>query len=324
MTVALNGDGGDESFAGYLRYVANSLSGGLDRVPRGLRRGGAALAERLLALGDARGMRSYGRRFLTSIGEDAPGRYASHVCIFSPAERAALLGERAAPGAAGQTAEVIAGPWRAASGRSRLDVLLETDIDTYLPGDLLTKMDIASMAYSLEARSPLLDPELMQFAASLPAPYKARLHGEEVDPAARLPRAACRTRSWTAASAASACRSAPGSAASCAISRATSCSTPRRSAGGLFEEAPARGAARPARRRRRRPLDADLVAADAGAVAARARRRRAGRRLAGGLAKRSAQLDVSVAAGAGAQSGDSSSATTTAPAQIASSEPASA
>ena len=174
VTVALNGDGGDESFAGYLRYVANSLSGGLDRVPRGLRRGGAALAERLLALGDARGMRSYGRRFLTSIGEDAPGRYASHVCIFSPAERAALLGDRIGPGAAAQTAEVIAGPWRAASGRSRLDVLLETDVETYLPGDLLTKMDIASMAYSLEARSPLLDPELMQFAASLPASHKAR------------------------------------------------------------------------------------------------------------------------------------------------------
>jgi asparagine synthase (glutamine-hydrolysing) len=72
------------------------------------------------------------------------------------------------------TEGTIAGPWRAASGRDRLDVLLETDVETYLPGDLLVKMDIASMAYSLEARSPLLDPELMQFAASLPARRKAR------------------------------------------------------------------------------------------------------------------------------------------------------
>jgi asparagine synthase (glutamine-hydrolysing) len=175
VTVALNGDGGDESFAGYLRYVANNLSGGLDLVPRPLRRGAAAAAERLLRLGDTRGLRSYGRRFLTSIGEDAPGRYADHVCIFNRSERGALLGEAAVAAVETETADVIAGPWRAASGRSRLDVLLETDVDTYLPGDLLVKMDIASMAYSLEARSPLLDPELMQFAASLPARYKSRL-----------------------------------------------------------------------------------------------------------------------------------------------------
>jgi asparagine synthase (glutamine-hydrolysing) len=174
VTVALNGDGGDESFAGYLRYVANNLSGGLDLVPRPLRRGAATAAGRLLQLGDARGLRSYGRRFLTSIGEDAPGRYADHVCIFNRSERGELLGEAALAATGTATADVIAGPWRNASGHSRLDVLLETDVGTYLPGDLLVKMDIASMAYSLEARSPLLDPELMQFAASLPAKYKAR------------------------------------------------------------------------------------------------------------------------------------------------------
>ncbi len=175
VTVALNGDGGDESFAGYLRYVANDLGRGLDLVPAPLRRGAAAAAARLLRIGDARGLRSYGRRFLTTIGEDAPDRYASHVGIFSRAEREALLGEPLPAAVARETEEAVAGPWRAASGRSRLDVLLETDVATYLPGDLLVKMDIASMAYSLEARSPLLDPELMQFAASLPTSYKARL-----------------------------------------------------------------------------------------------------------------------------------------------------
>ena len=53
--------------------------------------------------------------------------------------------------------------------------MLQTDVETYLPGDLLTKMDIATMASSLEARSPLLDREVMEFAATLPARYKARL-----------------------------------------------------------------------------------------------------------------------------------------------------
>ncbi|HZK15189.1 MAG TPA: asparagine synthase (glutamine-hydrolyzing), partial [Solirubrobacterales bacterium] len=156
VTVALNGDGGDESFAGYLRYVANSLSAGLDFVPRPLRQGAAAAADRLLQAGDARGMRSYGRRFLTSMGKDAPGRYADQVCIFNRSERGALLGEPVSAAGRSATEDVIAGPWREASGHSRLDVLLETDVNTYLPGDLLVKMDIASMAYSLEARSPLL------------------------------------------------------------------------------------------------------------------------------------------------------------------------
>jgi len=175
VTVALNGDGGDESFAGYLRYVANSLGRSLDLIPRPLRHAAAATADRLLQAGDARGLRSYGRRFLTSVGEDPPGRYADHVCIFNAAERRELLGDGTSPAIQTETADVIARPWQEASGRSRLDVVLETDVGTYLPGDLLTKMDIASMAYSLEARSPLLDPELMQFAAALPARLKARL-----------------------------------------------------------------------------------------------------------------------------------------------------
>ncbi len=94
----------------------------------------------------------------------------------STAPSATRCSVEAAPAAIrSETEDVIAGPWREASGRKRLDVLLETDVNTYLPGDLLMKMDIASMAYSLEARSPLLDPELMQFAASLPARYKARI-----------------------------------------------------------------------------------------------------------------------------------------------------
>src|SRR5439155_4131260 len=78
------------------------------------------------------------------------------------------LDESRAPG-------VIATPWRAASGTSTLDRLLEVDVNTYLPEDLLVKMDIASMAYSLEARSPFLDPELMEFAASVPPQEKASL-----------------------------------------------------------------------------------------------------------------------------------------------------
>ena len=66
------------------------------------------------------------------------------------------------------------GPWRESRAASVVDVMLDVDVQTYLPDDLLVKMDIATMASSLEARSPLLDHELMEFAASLPAELKVR------------------------------------------------------------------------------------------------------------------------------------------------------
>src|SRR5688500_17525642 len=69
---------------------------------------------------------------------------------------------------------VIDGPWDEASGAELIDLMLEVDVNTYLPGDLLVKIDIASMAYSLEARSPFLDHELMEYAAALPASLKLR------------------------------------------------------------------------------------------------------------------------------------------------------
>jgi asparagine synthase (glutamine-hydrolysing) len=72
------------------------------------------------------------------------------------------------------TSAVIATPWEAASGSDLVDILLETDVNTYLPDDLCVKVDIATMAYSLEARSPFLDHEFMEFAAALPPDAKMR------------------------------------------------------------------------------------------------------------------------------------------------------
>ena len=105
---------------------------------------------------------------------------------------------------------------RVAAPRSVVDVMLDVDVQTYLPDDLLVKMDIATMASSLEARSPLLDHELMEFAASLPRRAQgARARRRRSCCAARCA-AGSPTRSSTRPSAASACRSATGSAASCA------------------------------------------------------------------------------------------------------------
>jgi asparagine synthase (glutamine-hydrolysing) len=70
--------------------------------------------------------------------------------------------------------DVMARPWRESGAREVVDRMLDVDVQTYLPDDLLVKMDIATMASSLEARSPFLDHELMELAASLPADMKVR------------------------------------------------------------------------------------------------------------------------------------------------------
>jgi asparagine synthase (glutamine-hydrolysing) len=177
VTVALNGDGGDESFAGYTRYAANVLASKFERLPAPLRRLGAGIASRLPAGGEEQSARNRIRRLGGSLDLDGPRRYEGYVSLFDRERRARLYDDAYAAELAGSrvASEAIAEPWREASGRTRLDLLLEVDVRTYLPGDLLAKIDIATMAHSLEARSPFLDPEMMQFAAAIPAAMK--LHG---------------------------------------------------------------------------------------------------------------------------------------------------
>jgi asparagine synthase (glutamine-hydrolysing) len=174
VTVALNGDGGDESFAGYSRYAANVLAARFERLPASLRRLAAGMALRLPGGEGEQGARNRIRRLGGSLDLDGPGRYERYVSLFDRGRRGDLYSDDYAAELAGSrlASEAIAEPWQEASGRSRLDVLLEVDVRTYLPGDLLAKVDIATMAHSLEARSPFLDPEMMTFAAAIPAPMK--------------------------------------------------------------------------------------------------------------------------------------------------------
>ena len=105
---------------------------------------------------------------------DPEERYLAQTATFTPAMRRELYTkEYAALADPSVAAETVLGPWRSSSAPDYLDQLLDVDVNSYLPGDLLTKMDIATMAYSLEGRSPLLDHEFMELAASLPADMKA-------------------------------------------------------------------------------------------------------------------------------------------------------
>jgi asparagine synthase (glutamine-hydrolysing) len=175
VTVALNGDGGDESFAGYQRYSSNMLAARLERLPGGLRRGLAAAAGAAGGAADPRALRSRIARFGGRLGGGRERRYLDQVNVFDAAGRASLYSaEFAAAVVPDQADEALLGPWREASGVELLDQLLEVDASVYLPGDLLAKIDIATMAFSLEARSPLLDHELMELAAAIPTAHKAR------------------------------------------------------------------------------------------------------------------------------------------------------
>jgi asparagine synthase (glutamine-hydrolysing) len=175
VTVALNGDGGDESFGGYDRYVSTLVAGRLARLPHGVRKLAGATGERIPRSRDMASTRSRIKRVLRSMGMEPPQRYARHMSYFDTVQRAdaytpdftARIGTSLAP-------SVIEDAWAATSGESIIDKLMEVDVKTYLPGDLLVKMDIATMAHSLEARSPFLDPEVMELGASLPADLKIR------------------------------------------------------------------------------------------------------------------------------------------------------
>ncbi|HXD56980.1 MAG TPA: asparagine synthase (glutamine-hydrolyzing) [Thermoleophilaceae bacterium] len=170
VTVALTGDGGDESFAGYDRYEPSARLERIVRTPAVLARPAGAL---LGMLGDGAGSRS-ARSRLARLGRllalDEAGLYAQSVLIFDAAARRRLL----APGFGSHDAaeRMLLGAWRSLAARDRTDHMMGVDVATYLPGDLLPKVDIATMAHSLEARSPLLDHELLELAASLPAGLK--------------------------------------------------------------------------------------------------------------------------------------------------------
>jgi asparagine synthase (glutamine-hydrolysing) len=175
VTVALNGDGGDEIFGGYTRYVANLVSARLGRVPAPLRRGLARAGGAIRPSERIDSWPSRVRRLAETIALDPDQRYFAYMSHLNGLRREALYTDELREELAGPGPErLVADAWHGAAATETLDRMLATDVATYLPDDLLTKVDVASMAFSLEARSPLLDHELVEFAASLPVEQKIR------------------------------------------------------------------------------------------------------------------------------------------------------
>jgi len=176
ITVALNGDGGDENFAGYDRYNAVKLYFSLKFLP-----GKKILKKTNEILYHLTQLRIFhkGVRFLSSFEEDFISFYERLIGYFQEEQKEKLYQpdiKKLIENSRGsnflrEISKNTMGEW--------LDRILYLDINSYLPGDLLVKVDIASMAHSLEVRSPFLDHEFMELCAKIPSNLKMKGHNKK-------------------------------------------------------------------------------------------------------------------------------------------------
>ncbi len=170
VAVALTGDAGDECFAGYDRYRALQLAGRFAWLPAPVRSGVAAAAA-LLPHTMPRSPSNRAYRFLRALRLSAMQQYVQWISVFPPEMlRAGYTDDTADRLDLDEPIRWFAGMFDSAG--TPTDRAIRADIHSYLPYDLLTKVDIASMAVSLECRCPFLDHELVQFAASLPLEWR--------------------------------------------------------------------------------------------------------------------------------------------------------
>jgi asparagine synthase (glutamine-hydrolysing) len=187
VTVALTGDAGDELFGGYERYRALALTELFQRLPSVPRQLLGGTMVRVLP-GSARSKtRLRGlQRLFEHINEPAESRYLGWMTTFDESARMALYSNRQLDLLATTAAELsdsseadpaglLSTAFAAASRRDRMTRAMVADIMTYLPGDLLVKVDIASMAHSLECRGPFLDHRVVELAAAMPLGRKIQL-----------------------------------------------------------------------------------------------------------------------------------------------------
>jgi asparagine synthase (glutamine-hydrolysing) len=175
VKVALSGDGSDEAFAGYVRYATAQLGHIYDALPgplRGPYRLGVAAVTRAVA--------PHATGFVDHFVDGEAARYPYVMCQFTPEEKRALYRPAMRAIMNGATVERFERILSRSSRPSRLGRLIDLDWSTYLVDDINAKVDIASMAHSLEVRSPFLDTDVVEFAARLGRGMLMRIRGKRL------------------------------------------------------------------------------------------------------------------------------------------------
>lgn len=174
VTVALSGDGGDELFAGYDRYRAVAISQWFDRLPSLVKKSmTASIWQKLPASVEQKSFRRRVKRFLAGLAVHPERRYLKWVGIFDTERRLEMY----SPEFREQlnefdTDQFLLDAYQLCPDRDFVTRTTATDVLSYLPCDILTKVDIASMAHSLECRSPFLDHHVAELAAAMPLKLK--------------------------------------------------------------------------------------------------------------------------------------------------------
>jgi asparagine synthase (glutamine-hydrolysing) len=178
VTVALGGDGGDELFAGYPMYYGHKIARAYHRVPRFLRQGLIAPVVNSLPVSTKNLSFEYkGKRFVRSSALDVVERHHSWFGSFSLDEQDRLLTQAIVDQTSGEIYKDAREMLALCDATDEVERMQFLDINFYMAEDILTKVDRAAMAVSLETRAPFLDPRVAQFAASLPLSHK--LHGSQ-------------------------------------------------------------------------------------------------------------------------------------------------
>jgi len=176
VTVALGGDGGDEIFAGYPMYFGHHMARAYLAVPRFLRRGLVEPAVNLLPVKTKNLSFDYrARRFIAASHYDEVARHHVLFGSFTPQDQESLLTEDVKRSSDSDIYADARRIFAECDSNNSIESMQNLDTQLYLAEDILTKVDRASMAVSLEVRAPYLDPRVAEFAASLPPHYK--LHG---------------------------------------------------------------------------------------------------------------------------------------------------
>ena len=172
ITVALSGDGADEVFAGYERYLALGLAARADILPNRFRKLLFLAAAAILPDNGERSRCGRIRRMLSCMAVPSSQRYLTILDRFPQKRRKVLFGERMQALLNRPGSEYFDSLQWELSSVDAIEKFSELDMHSYLPNDILPKVDTASMAYALEVRSPFLDREVVEFAAALPLSYK--------------------------------------------------------------------------------------------------------------------------------------------------------